>query len=99
MTELIVKSSNKAEHQATRAILQEALDRQKKMLKTAFLRTRENLNHFESRYHMDSATFFKRYQNGEIDDQNDFVDWAGEYQILENLQNQSNFIEEIILCK
>lgn len=99
MTELIVKSSNKAEHKAAKSILREALDRQQKMLHAALLRTKENLKRFETSYHTSSAEFYTRYQNGETDDRNDYVDWAGEYQILQDIQNQLDCLEELVLCK
>ncbi len=99
MTELIVKSSNKAENKVARAILHEALDRQRKMLRAALLRTKENLKHFETRYNISSAEFYKKYQKGKMDDRDDYVDWAGEYQIFQNIQNQLNCLGELLLCK
>jgi hypothetical protein len=99
MTELIVKSSSRAKHKVARAILREALDRQQKMLQAALLKTTESLSSFEHRYDLDSARFFSQYQNGKTDDRDDYVDWAGEYQILLSIQNQLDCLEEIILCK
>ena len=99
MTELIVKSDNKAKHKIARTILREALDRQQKMLQTALQKTKENLNLFENRYHLDSTSFFAQYQRGETDDRDDYIDWAGEYQILQSIQNQLDCLEEIVVCK
>ncbi|HDL18172.1 MAG TPA: hypothetical protein ENH29_03875 [Bacteroidetes bacterium] len=99
MTELIVKSANKAEHKAAKAILREALNRQKKMFQTALLRTKENLEFFEKRYNTDTASFFAKYQRGETDDRDDYIDWAGEFQIFQSIQNQIGYLEELVLCK
>jgi len=99
MTELIVKSGSKAKHKVARAILSEALDRQQRMLQAALLQTKENLHTFEVRYHQDSASFFSLYQKGKVDDRDDYVDWAGEYQILQSLQSQIDCFEELVLCK
>ena len=99
MTELIVKSSTKAKHKITRTILKEVLDREQKMLQAALARTKENLNRFEILYKTDSASFFAKYQRGETDDRNDYVDWAGEYQIFRNIQNQLDCLGDIVLCK
>lgn len=99
MTELIVKSTNKAKHETTRSILKEALDREQKMLQAALERTQEHLNHFEALYKLDSETFFAKYQKGETDDRNDYIDWAGEYQIFKNLQNQLDCLGDIVFCK
>jgi len=35
---------------------------------------------YEQRYQMSSADFYTRYQNGELGDAADFVEWAGDYQ-------------------
>ena len=35
---------------------------------------------YEQRYQMSSADFYARYQNAEIEDTTDFVEWAGDYQ-------------------
>jgi hypothetical protein len=35
---------------------------------------------YEQRYQMSSADFYARYQNGELGDTADFVEWAGDYQ-------------------
>jgi len=99
MTELIVKSGTQAKHKITQAILKEALDREQKMLQSALVRTKENLNRFETLYKTDSANFFAKYQRGETYDRNDYVDWADEYQIFKNIQNQLDCLGNIVLCK
>jgi len=35
---------------------------------------------YEQRYQMSSADFYARYQNGEMGDTADVVEWAGDYQ-------------------
>jgi hypothetical protein len=38
------------------------------------------LNTYENQYQMDSADFFAKYSKGETDDDEIFVEWAGNYQ-------------------
>ncbi len=99
MIELILKSTTKAKHKITQAILKEALAREQKMLQAAMERTKENLQRFEDTYKVDSADFFGKYQRGETDDRNDYVDWAGEYQIFQNIHNQLECLGDIVFCK
>ena len=47
---------------------------------------------------MDSEIFFSLNQNGEMDDRNDYVDWADEYQIYRNLEKKLECLGEIVLC-
>ena len=58
-----------------------------------------NLEFFEKRYNTDTASFFAKYQRGETDDRDDYIDWAGEFQIFQSIQNQIGYLEELVLCK
>lgn len=35
---------------------------------------------YEQRYQMSSADFYARYRKGEMGDETEFVEWAGDYQ-------------------
>jgi len=98
MTELIIKSDSKANQKTAQLLLYEALGRQKLILQTALRRTQEKLSQFEKQYQLNSEHFFSLYQGGRLDDRNDYIDWAGEYQIGQNLREQLSFLEELVLC-
>ena len=98
MTKVIIKSSNKANRETAQTLLSEALGRQKQILQTALQRTLEKQSQFEKQYEMNSDHFFTLYQSGDLDDRNDYIDWAGEYQIGQNLREQLNCLEELVLC-
>ena len=40
----------------------------------------KRLNAFESLYKMESEEFFGKYEKGESEDTEDFVEWANDYQ-------------------
>lgn len=40
----------------------------------------KQLNTYETQYHMDSAEFFTKYNQGETADDEVFIEWAGNYQ-------------------
>jgi hypothetical protein len=40
----------------------------------------KQLNTYETHYQMESAEFFTKYSQGEISDDEVFVEWAGNYQ-------------------
>lgn len=46
----------------------------------ALIALAKQLNTYEMQYQMDSAEFFIKYSQGETSDDEDFVDWAGNYQ-------------------
>jgi hypothetical protein len=35
---------------------------------------------YEQQYHLSSVDFYARYQQGEMGDTADFIEWAGDYQ-------------------
>ncbi len=51
-------------------------------LNKAMLGLRLDLQAFEKRYQMPSAQFYSRFQAGELGDSEDFMLWAGAYELL-----------------
>ncbi len=43
---------------------------------------------YEQRYQMSSADFYARYQQGEMGDSADMVEWAGDYQHYMQLKQE-----------
>jgi len=46
----------------------------------ALVGTVKHLNIYEIKYQMDSEEFFTKYSQGETADDEEFVEWAGNYQ-------------------
>jgi hypothetical protein len=44
-------------------------------------RYERDLGEFEHRYNLDSATFYRRFEAGEMGDAMDFFEWAGLYEL------------------
>ncbi|MBN2088517.1 hypothetical protein JW964_02845 [candidate division KSB1 bacterium] len=78
-------------------ILENALQREKKLLQTALKRTKDNLRKFEQQYQMSSDKFFELYQAGKTDDRDDYVDWAGEYHIYLSIKEKVQDVEELTI--
>ncbi|OQX99208.1 MAG: hypothetical protein B6I24_03270 [Bacteroidetes bacterium 4572_128] len=62
-------------------------------LKLGLYNIKKDLDEFEKKYLIDTKLFYKKFQAGEIDDKDDFMIWAGIYemflrdkQILEKLK-------------
>ena len=52
-----------------------------------------DLQVLESKYGMDSETFYRKYQAGETDGRMDFVEWASLVQMAENLKERLALLE------
>src|SRR5574341_170670 len=48
-------------------------------------RYERDLRAFEAQYSMDSATFYRRFEAGELGDALDFFEWAGLYELRQDL--------------
>ena len=79
------------------SLLENALDREKRLLLIALTRTQEKLKKFENQYNKPSDEFFQLYQSGKTDDRNDYIDWAGEYHILLSINEKINDLEELTI--
>ena len=95
MITLTVKSSKSEKQEVMTNILSGALKREHAVLERSLVKTEACLQDFEKRYGTPSSEFFARYQNGEMDDRNDFVDWAGEYHLYMSIREQIDCLEGI----
>ena len=56
-------------------------------------RYERDLREFEKRYGMDSATFFSRFEAGELGDAMDFFEWAGLYELRQDILDKIQRLE------
>ena len=56
-------------------------------------RLANELANFEKRYAMKSAEFYARYENGEMGDEMDFVEWSATVEMLANVDKQLALLE------
>ncbi|MBI5471908.1 MAG: hypothetical protein HY961_06140 [Ignavibacteriae bacterium] len=99
MTQLSIQSSDERKKQRLNTLVQQALDRESNLLRSAIEKTRAQLTVFETKHALSSDEFFRRFQAGQTDDSDDFVDWSGEYQIYLSLLEQANALKDVVVCK
>ena len=59
-------------------------------------RYERDLHMFEDRYSMDSATFYQRFEAGELGDAMDFCEWAGLYELHRDLLEKIRRLESAV---
>lgn len=59
-------------------------------------RYERDLRDFEDRYGMDTPTFNKRFEAGELGDSADFFEWAGLYELHEDLVKKVRRLESAL---
>lgn len=68
--------------------VREAIEHERRLLKHSLEQAREELASFEERFGQPSLTFFAQYEQGLLDETDDYVDWAGVYRIYLKLQKK-----------
>jgi hypothetical protein len=62
-------------------------------IKRAMLNLRLDLNVLEAQYHLSSADFYTQYQSGQMGDDEDFMRWAGLFEMLQNNEQHLQGLE------
>ena len=52
-----------------------------------------DLGEFEDRYGLESATFYRRFEAGEMGDAMDYFEWAGLYELYQKAQGKIRRLE------
>jgi len=68
------------------------------MLMFAIRLSRQALTQFEERYQMPSAEFFAKMELGELGDTADFIEWAGEYELLQRAEQKLHGLQGLKIC-
>ena len=76
-------------------ILTKLLDVAKSQQKQTLERYERELQDFERRYGMMSATFYQRFSAGTLGDEMDFFEWAGVFELREYLQEKIQKLENV----
>ena len=65
-----------------KALVKAALENEIKIINIGLRKTQENLQKLEDKYKMDSGTFYRKYSDGEMGDDIEYIKWAGEVETL-----------------
>ncbi len=98
MTQLNITAEDERKRGQTSLLVEQAINRERKILQLALAQSQEHLQELEKKYSLSSVLFFQRYKNGLAEDDDDSVNWAGEYQIYLSLQQQLLDLEDVVVC-
>ena len=77
-----------------KSMLKTALGRETKLLEYSIERTRQALAPFETRYHMSTDDFERKFKSREIEETLDFLDWWMEVEALRHLEAKRDLIKD-----
>ncbi len=75
-------------------LIEAAIRSEVRMLELGLERTRDRLRAFEERYHISSELFMKEFTTGSIDENLDYIEWAGEIKTSALLEAQLHALQE-----
>ena len=78
-----------------RPLIEAALQNELRLLQVNIRRTEQNLNKFEARFGLSTSEFMQRFENDELPETLDYVEWVGEYRLLVRLQEKTEALREI----
>lgn len=92
MTELILTS---AQERPFKALVEAALHNEMRLLQASIRRTEKAIRSFEARYDLSSDTFLQQYENDNLPETLEFVEWIGEYRMLQRLREKVETLKGI----
>jgi hypothetical protein len=78
-----------------RPLVETALQNELRLLQVNIKRTEQNLSKFETRFGLSTAEFVQRFENDELPETLDYVEWVGEYRLLIRLHEKTEALREI----
>jgi hypothetical protein len=81
-----------------KTLVKGALENEIKLITIGLKKSRESIKNYESKFKMDSETFYKRYSSGEVGDGVEYIKWAGEIETLRKLERNLKDLSEAEVC-
>jgi len=75
-------------------ILDKLLDAALSRHRQRVARYKREMSHFEEQYGMESATFYRRFEAGEMGDAMDLFEWSGLYELCQNALEKVAHLEQ-----
>ena len=95
MTQVTVQPSTAVN---VRRLLQTAVEHELRLLRIGIVRTQQQLQRFEQTFRRKTSEFYQEFQAGRLGDDVEYLKWAGEYETLQQLQNDYRELMEARLC-
>lgn len=77
------------------SLVKSALANQLRLLQAGLQRTQQRLERFETKYQLSTSTFMTRFENDELEETLDFIEWVGEYNLLKRLEQKIGILQAI----
>ena len=80
------------------SLVKSAVENELKIIEFGIAKTKKKLAELEKKFGMNSRNFYKKFNEGKIGDDIEYIRWAGEYETLQKLQRDYGDLVETELC-
>ena len=95
MTRIRIESDQR---EALTSLVKTSLAMQRKALRTGLKRTQARLKAFENAFGQPSQQFYQAYQAGDMGDDEQVMEWAGEWETFQALEKALNLLKGAKVC-
>ena len=95
MTYIRIESDHK---KVVTSLVKSSLAMQRKALQAGLKRTKARLKAFEKDFGQTSQTFYRAYQQGAMGDDEQVMEWAGEWETYQELKQALDLLKEAKVC-
>ena len=81
-----------------KSLVKSAVENELKIIGFGIDKTKKKLEELEKKFGMDSVNFYKKFNEGKMGDDLEYIRWAGEYETLQKLQRDHSDLTETELC-
>ncbi len=95
MTRISIESDHK---RAVISLVKSSLAMQRKVLQAGLKRTKARLKAFEKAFGQTSQAFYQAYQEGKMGDDEQIMEWAGEWETYQELTRALDLLKGAKIC-
>jgi len=92
--ERYIQLTNGQVDQVLESTIDKVLDREQQRLLRQKARLKSQIADFEARYGWTSDEFYPRFEQGELGDDTDFIEWSATIEMVKNLQRTIDLLGE-----
>lgn len=92
MEELKLTSNRKG---SIKPIVEAALENELRIVESGIRRTQRNLMKFEQKHNIETQTFIAEYEDDNLPENLEYIDWIGEFRMLSRLKEKADALKSI----
>jgi hypothetical protein len=89
-----LKLVSKTEH-VLKPIVEAALENELHLIEAGIRQTEQHLKKFEEKYQLNTRDFITEYENDRFEESMEFIEWIGEFKLLERLLEKADILRSI----